>query len=127
MNRASTSDLTRITLQILCIGILITATFWIMRPFLLSLIWAVMIVVATWPLMLKVETWLWSKRGLAVATMTIAMLILFIVPFTLAIVAIIENADGIANWVTSFSTQTLPPLPGWLSGIPVVGPKLTAA
>ncbi|SEM13545.1 Predicted PurR-regulated permease PerM [Syntrophus gentianae] len=127
MNRASTSDLTRITLQVLCIGILIAATFWIMRPFLLSLIWAVMIVVATWPFMLKVEGWLWKKRGLAVSAMTIVMLILFIVPFSLAIVAIIENADDITAWVKSIQTQTLPTLPGWLSGLPVVGPKLTAA
>jgi len=127
LHRPSTPDLTRIILQILCIGILIAATFWIMRPFLLSLIWAVMIVVATWPFMLKVEGWLWKKRGLAVTAMTIVMLILFIVPFSLAIVAIIENADNIAAWVKSFQTRTLPILPGWLSGLPIVGPKLTTA
>lgn len=120
-------DLTRITLQVLWIGILIAATFWIIRPFLPSFIWAATIVVATWPLMLKVEAWLWGKRGLAVAVMTIAMLILFIVPFSLAIVAIIENADRIADWVKSFQTQALPTLPGWLSGIPLLGPKLAAA
>ncbi|MEN6488517.1 MAG: AI-2E family transporter YdiK [Smithella sp.] len=123
----SPPDLTRITLQVLWIGILIAATFWIMRPFLPSFIWAATIVVATWPLMLKVEAWLWGKRSLAVAVMTIAMLIIFIVPFSLAIVAIIENADRIADWVKSFQTQALPTLPGWLSGIPILGPKLAVA
>jgi len=127
INRISAPDPTRITLQVLWIGILIAATFWIMRPFLLSLIWAIMIVVATWPFMLKVEGRLWKKRGLAVTAMTIVMLILFIVPFLLAIVAIIENADDITAWVKSFQTQTLPTLPGWLSGLPIVGPKLTTA
>jgi len=127
MHKPPTPDLTRVTLQVLWIVILIAASFWIMRPFLLSLIWAVMIVVATWPFMLKVEVVLWGKRGLAVAAMTIAMLILFIVPFSLAIAAIIENADRIAAWVKSFQTQALPTLPGWLSGIPVAGPKLSAA
>lgn len=126
-HRPLMADLTRVVLQILCIGILIAATFWIMRPFLLSLIWAVMIVVATWPFMLKVEGWLWKRRGLAVTAMTIVMLILFIVPFSLAIVAIIENADNIAAWVKSFQTRTLPTLPVWLSGLPIVGPKLTTA
>jgi predicted PurR-regulated permease PerM len=127
MPRPEAPDLTRITLQILWIGILIAACFWILRPFLLSIIWALMIVVATWPFMLKVEGWLWNRRGLAVTAMTIAMLILFILPFTLAIVAIIDNADRIAELVESVSTQALPSLPGWLSGIPVVGPKLAAA
>jgi predicted PurR-regulated permease PerM len=127
MQKQPLTDLTRVTLQVLWIGILIAATFWIVRPFLLSLIWAVMIVVATWPFMLKVEAWLWRKRGLAVAAMTIIMLLLFIVPFSLAIVAIIENADMIADWVKSFQTRALPTLPDWLYGIPILGPKLSAA
>jgi predicted PurR-regulated permease PerM len=127
MQKHAPPDLTRITLQVLWIGILIAATFWITRPFLPSFVWAATIVVATWPLMLKVETWLWGKRGLAVAAMTITMLILFIVPFSLAIVAIIENADRITDWVKSFQTQALPTLPGWLSGIPILGPKLALA
>ncbi|OPY05559.1 MAG: putative inner membrane protein [Syntrophus sp. PtaB.Bin001] len=127
MQKPSHQDLTRITLQVLWIGILISACFWIMRPFLLSLIWAAMIVAATWPFMLKLEEWLFGKRGLAVATMTIAMLILFIVPFSLAVVAIIENADRIAGWVKSFQTQSLPTLPAWITGIPIVGPKVADA
>lgn len=120
-------DLTRITLQVLWIGILIAATFWIMRPFLPSMIWAAMIVAATWPFLLKLQTWLWGKRGLAVTVMTLAMLILFIVPFSLAMVAIIENADKITAWVNALQTQVMPALPGWVTGIPVIGPKMTAA
>lgn len=127
MQRPAVPDLTRTTLQILWIGVLIAASFWIMRPFLLSLVWAAMIVVATWPFMLKVEGWLWRKRSLAVTVMTVIMLLLFIVPFSLAIVAIIENADRITDWVKSIQTQTLPALPGWLTGIPLAGPKLAAA
>ena len=127
MHRPPTPDLTRVTLQVLWIGILIAASFWIMRPFLLSLIWAAMIVVATWPFMLKVESWLWRKRRLAVTVMTVIMLLLFVIPFSFAIAAIIENADKITEWVRSFQTQALPTLPGWLSGIPIMGPKMTAA
>jgi predicted PurR-regulated permease PerM len=120
-------DLTGTTLQVLWIGILIAACFWIMRPFLPSLIWAAMIVAATWPLMLKVQALLGGKRGLAVAAMTLAMLLLFIIPFSLAIMAIIENADRIAAWVKTLETQALPTLPGWMTGLPLVGPKLGAA
>jgi predicted PurR-regulated permease PerM len=119
-------ELTRVTLQVLWIGILIAATFWIMRPFLLSIIWAAMIVAATWPLMLKVEKWLWHKRGLAVTVMTLFMLFVFIVPFTLAIIAILDNADKITDWANALKTQTLPTLPGWVTGIPIAGPKLAA-
>jgi predicted PurR-regulated permease PerM len=98
-----------------------------MRPFLPSLIWAAMIVAATWPFMLKVEALLWRKRGLAVTAMTVAMLLLFIIPFSLAIVIIIENADNITTWLKTFETRAIPPLPAWMTGIPIVGQKLAAA
>lgn len=127
IHRPATQDLTRVTLQVLWIGILIAASFWIMKPFLPSLIWAAMIVAATWPFMLKVQVWLLGKRGLAVTVMTLVMLLLFIVPFSLAIIAIIENADRIAAWVKSFETQALPTLPGWVTGLPIVGQKLAKA
>ncbi|MCX5844126.1 MAG: AI-2E family transporter YdiK [Deltaproteobacteria bacterium] len=126
-DKHSPPDLTRITLQVLWIGILIAASFWIMQPFLPSLIWAAMIVAATWPFMLKVEALLWRKRGLAVTAMTVAMLLLFIIPFSLAIVIIIENADNITTWLKTFETRAIPPLPAWMTGIPIVGQKLAAA
>jgi len=127
MHKLPSSDLTRVTLQIIWIGILIAASFWIMRPLLPSLIWAAMIVAATWPFMLKMESWLWGKRGLAVAVMTIVMLLLLIVPFSFAITVIIENADRITAWAKTLETQSLPALPGWVTGIPIAGPKLAAA
>jgi predicted PurR-regulated permease PerM len=121
----TTRDLTQTTLAVLCIGILIAACFWIMRPFLLPLVWAAMIVIATWPLMLGLQARLWGRRGLAVAVMTLAMLMVFFVPFTLAITAIVQNADKIIVWARSLGTATLGPPPEWLGNIPAVGRRLT--
>ena len=63
------ADLTRSVLAILLMAILIGGSFWILRPFLLSVIWAVMIVVATWPMMLRLQARL-GRRFLAVAIMS---------------------------------------------------------
>src|SRR3569623_241964 len=79
-------DLTLTVLSVLLMLVLIGAVFWILRPFLLSIAWAVMIVVATWPAMLKVQARL-RRRSLAVAVMSIAMLALFIAPMIWAIQA----------------------------------------
>lgn len=125
--RPASADLTRITLQVLGIAILISATFWIMRPFLPSLIWAAMIVIATWQVMRKIEAWLWGKRGLAVTVMTVIMLLLFIIPVTFATVAIIDNADRIAGWLRGLETATLPAAPEWLDGVPLIGSKLVSS
>ena len=53
--RNSSQDLTHTTLQLLFIGLLIGGSFWILKPFLLALIWATMIVVATWPVLVAAQ------------------------------------------------------------------------
>lgn len=123
----SRRDLTRTILAVLCIVGLIAASFWILRPFLPALIWATMIVVATWPLMLRVQATLWGWRSLAVAVMTIALLLVFVVPFSLAIGTIIAKADEIGGWTRSLGTLKLPAPPDWLQAVPLVGRKAASA
>ena len=47
--------------QLLALGALIAGSFWILRPFLVALTWATIIVVATWPLLLHAQAWLWGS------------------------------------------------------------------
>jgi len=124
-DRPLSRDIPRIILEVLFIGVLMAASFWIMRPFLLALIWATMIVVATWPIMLRFQAWLGGKRSLAVATMTVALLLVFIVPFWLAIGTILSHADQIVGWVKGLTTHSLPPSPDWARKLPIFGPKIT--
>ncbi len=120
-------DIARITLAVLFIGVLTAANFWIMRPFLLALIWATTIAVSTWPIMLRLQGWLGGKRSLAVAGMTLALLLVFVVPFTLAILTIVDHADQIVGWAKGFATYSLPPPPDWVEKLPLGGSKLNEA
>jgi len=120
----TTNDITRITLGVLFIAILIGASFWIMRPFITSIVWALIIVVATWPVMLAIQERLFGKRGLAVAAMTIILLMVVIVPSLFAVSTIMDNAENIADRIKTLSAAPLPQPPGWIEGIPVVGQKL---
>jgi predicted PurR-regulated permease PerM len=124
-NNPSYQDITRTTLAVLWIGVLIIAAFWIVRPFLLPTIWATMIVVATWPVMLRLEKLLWGKRGLATAAMTVMLLLVFVLPLTAAMISIMGNTDRIAGWITSLETLTVPPPPDWVANLPVFGSKLS--
>src|SRR5215471_6925765 len=117
------SELTRTTLAVLFVGGLIATSFWILWPFLPAMIWATTLVVATWPIMLHVQLRLWRKRGLAVAVMTIALLVIFVLPFWLAIATITQHFDRIAGWVTSLASFELPPPPHWLAGQPFFGER----
>jgi predicted PurR-regulated permease PerM len=115
------SELTRTTLAVLFVGGLIAASFWILWPFLPAVIWATTLVVATWPIMLHVQQRLWHKRGLAVAVMTIALLVIFVLPFWLAITTITQHFDRIAGWAASLTSFQPPPPPHWLAGLPFFG------
>ena len=44
------SELARTVLSVIFLGGLIGGSLWVLKPFLGSLIWAAMIVIATWPL-----------------------------------------------------------------------------
>ena len=94
MNTPMQRDLVRTILQVLVIAALVIASFWIISPFLPAIVWATMIVVATWPLFLGLEARLWGRRSLAIGLMTIAILLVLFVPLSLAISALVDNADA---------------------------------
>jgi len=119
-------DLTRILLAVVAIGGLIAASFWVLRPFLPAVVWATMIVVATWPALRAVEARLWRRRSLAVAVMTLAMLAILAVPLTMAVVAIVERADDVVTWSRALAARPLPGVPDWVAGLPLVGKRITA-
>ncbi|MDP1929354.1 MAG: AI-2E family transporter YdiK [Thiobacillus sp.] len=117
-------DLTQTTLAVLFIGILIAASFWIVRPFLSALIWATMVVVATWPVLIQVQARLGGRRMLAVAVMTICLLLVLLVPLSLAIITLVDNAERIVGWSKWLAETRVPAPPHWVAGIPLVGDRL---
>ena len=115
-------DLARTTFGVLFIGLLLGTSLWILRPFLGPAVWATMVVVATWPLMLRVQGLLWGRRALAVTVMTLLLLLLFVVPLVFAIVTIVGNADRLVEWAKLAATFRLPEAPpAWLVDLPLIG------
>lgn len=114
-------DIARTTLGVLAIGGLILAVFWILRPFIAATIWAAMVVVATWPLMLWFEARLWHRRSLAVGVMTLLLLLLFVAPLMLAIGTIVKHSGAIVAAAKAVIDFHVPAPPDWLAQIPLVG------
>jgi predicted PurR-regulated permease PerM len=123
-NTPASRDITHTILAALCIGILIVSSFWVLRPFLISIIWAALIVVATWPILTWLETRLGGRRGLAVAVMTAAMLLVVFVPMMLVVLTIVNNAESITAQAKSLTSLSLSSPPDWIEHTPLVGGKL---
>ena len=121
-----THDLPRLIFGVIAILLLLAATFWILNPFLLPLIWATMIAIATWPLLLGAEKHLRHSRTLAVLVMTAGLLLVLIVPLGLAVVTILQNIDTMKGWISQLAAAGLPPVPDWVSGLPLVGERAGA-
>jgi len=121
---ASGFDITRIMLSVLFIAGMIFASVWILSPFLPALIWATLLVVSTWKLMLAVQRTLWGRRDLAVVVMTGALLLVVITPVTLGILAIARNTDQLSQKAQEIQQWSVPEPPAWVARVPLVGAKV---
>jgi predicted PurR-regulated permease PerM len=119
----STTDtgLVRNVMAVLVIAILTASTYWILQPFLVALIWALTIAVATWPTVLRLQARLGGRRGLAATIMTLVLLGVVVTPLILAVGAIVGRSEAFAG---SLAGLTIPPTPSWVRGLPVVGTQV---
>ena len=90
-------DLVRIVLGVLLILLLISGALSILKPFLPALIWATMIVVATWPLLLQLQRALGGRRSLAAAAMTALLFVIVMAPLAVAISTVVQQAARLSN------------------------------
>lgn len=120
---SSTSMVLKITFNVLIVFALTFLSFWIVRPFILGMLWAVIVVVATWPLIINLQTWLGNKRVIATSVLTLFISAIFIILLFLFINRIIDSSADIAKWLKYISTAPIPNL-DWLQKIPVVGSEV---
>lgn len=113
-------DLARLLSIIAILGLMLLS-LWVVSPFFSAITWSLMIVVTCWPLLLGLQRRLHGKRALAVAVMTLAMLLVFIVPLVLAIQTIVDNVGVIRDFIRAAADFELGPAPAWLAPLPLVG------
>jgi predicted PurR-regulated permease PerM len=119
-------DLAQVTLGVAFVVLLAAASFWVLSPFLLALVWATMIVIATWPVLMTLQQRFGGRRGPAVAVMTLLLLLAFILPFVLAVAMVVTNGPEIAAWFSTALTWHLPTAPQWVADLPVFGERAAA-
>jgi len=117
-------DLAEIILGVVALASLIVGAVWVMRPFLLALVWAAMIAVATWPILLWLQRRFGGRRGPAVAVMVLLLLLVLVLPLYAVISTLVRNADQIVDAVKSALAGPLPAPPAWLKSVPLVGERL---
>ncbi|WP_213989648.1 AI-2E family transporter YdiK [Sodalis sp. dw_96] len=118
-------DLPRMLFSVAFLALMSLACFWVVQPFILGFAWASMVVIATWPLLIRLQTLFWGRRSLAVLAMTVLLLLLIVLPVSFLVSSLIDNSAPLLAWATQPNRLTLPTL-HWLHDIPLVGHKLYA-
>lgn len=112
-------NLTRVVLAVAFILLVGGTSLYILRPFLPGLIWATMIVVATWPMLIGLQRHLRGSRTLAVIVMMTLLLLIVIGPLVSLGNTIAAQAEHLASLKTV--ELKIPEPPDWVGELPVVG------
>jgi predicted PurR-regulated permease PerM len=123
VNSRPQADIARILLIIVILSLLIFGSLYIVRPFLPALIWAAMIVIATWPVMIGIEKHVGGHRWIAVTVMLVGLLVVFVLPLYGAVSTIAEHGGDITDQAEALPDYTLPRPPRWLHEVPLAGER----
>ena len=107
-------------IRISLVAMLAYWSFLICKPFLILLIWSIIIAVAIFPLFKKFEILFGEKKKLALILFTLLALSILIVPSILLINSMIETAKGLAETMQT-GTLHIPPPPNNVAEWPVIG------
>ena len=108
------------------VGLLLLLAFWcfsIAQPFLVPIVWGMVIAVAVYRGFAKLRHLLGERDGLAATLVSIILLLVLIVPLGHAL-ARPGRRRGRDRRRLDRGEVTIPPPPGWLAGWPVIGAPL---
>ncbi|MBA3895985.1 MAG: AI-2E family transporter [Sphingomonadaceae bacterium] len=107
-----------LTVVILCLAL------WVAQPFIGPIAWAAVLAIAEWPLFLRAAKRYPQRRGLLALGFTIATALFVVFPLSLVATSLAAESQNAIDWLQR-AQQTGVPAPAWLSGIPLVGARIT--
>jgi len=108
------------------IGIIVALAAWcfeIVKPFIIPIIWGMIIATAAFPGYRRLRALLGERAGLAAALFTVLLLILLIVPAILLTDTLVDGAQWLAKGIND-GTLKIPPPPESVATWPLIGDLL---
>ena len=114
----------RLLMGLLLAGIA-TGCGFVLYPFLSAILWAGILVFTTWPVFDWVRVRLRLRRGPAAALMVLLTAMLTVLPLALAAPSGADDVERLRGSMADLLAGGLPSAPGWLFGVPLLGPTAT--
>ena len=105
-----------VSLAALVVGILL-----VLRPFLSSVLWAIVLTYSTWPVFARVREFVRGRAGIAATAMTVLLTLVIVFPVTIVVLSLGESIAPVFDAVRRWLAAGLPPPPPWVSQLPLIG------
>jgi predicted PurR-regulated permease PerM len=115
-----------LVIKLSLIALLVTWCIMIILPFVMPVLWGVILAITLFPLYSRLLRLLKGKKGLASAIITLILLALIIVPSAFLISSIVENGKELVTSVRD-QTLTIPPPDPKVAEWPLIGKPIHAA
>ena len=109
------------TLGWIALLVLLLGCLMVLRPFVSALLWAVVLCFSSWPIYGRVLKLVGGRRTLAALAMTLAMILVILLPFVVIGATLADNVRDMTVAVRHWIDAGPPAPPDWLSKVPVVG------
>ena len=106
--------------SILFTCLILVGAFAVLKPFLLAIIWAAIIAIASWPLYLRIEAKCGGRRATASVLTTALICVLLVGPMVLLILFVAQDVVSVAAYLVKIDS-TGAPAPAWLGKVPWLG------
>lgn len=104
--------------------LLIVGCLAILRPFLASITWALVLVLATWPVFRWMERILGGRHSLAALVMTLLFAAALIGPLVGLAAGLADDVANLSDRLAQINRDGVPPPPAWVKTIPLAGERL---
>lgn len=123
---AVTKNAIEIAIKISLLGIMVIISFQLIRPFLIPVVWGIILAVAMEPFIVKVAAMLGGKRSLAAVLFVLLIVATLIVPTVLMTLSSIDAVQTLSAQMES-GNLVVPPPPAKVADWPLVGDSVFQA
>ena len=99
-------------------------SFYIVRPFLPAVLWAIIFAVSCWPLFTRIEKKLDGRRGVTAGIVILLFVSVVLFPLCFAVMKLAEAIPSVMEALSAALQSGMPPVPEWIGRVPVVGDRL---
>ncbi len=104
--------------------LLLIGCFFVLRPFMTALMWAIILTYSLYPLQRLFTRWFRGSRTLAACLVTLTVAVVFAGPVVLIGVSLAQDGKDLAVATRDWFMAAPEEPPGWVSGVPVLGDEL---